>query len=364
MSRCAELTEMRRDLPESLGSVPACLSRWTLRKADRAYRAFFDRLKKHDGRAGSPRFKGKGRWRSFGFTEWKGIELDGRRLRFQGVPGGIRVHMHRLLPEQFDPRSCTVGEDAKGWWVAIQCRVDLPLPRDGGEAVGIDLGILKLATLSTGEAIPNPRIARRREREMRRRQRALARCRLGSRRRRKVRAALARAQWRAANARRTHAHQVSAGLARRFALIAVEDLAVGNMTASARGTAEHPGTNVRQKAGLNRALLDVAPARLMDLLSYKAARAGGRLVKVDPRGTSRECSRCGADVPKDLSIRVHDCARCGLVLDRDLNAARNVLARALASGARVVAARGRQVSGAGTRSGTRLTPADAAGPST
>jgi putative transposase len=110
----------------------------------------------------------------------------------------------------------------------------------------------------------------------------------------------------------------------------VEKLNVRNMTRSAKGTAEEPGINVRQKAGLNRSMLDASSARLVDFISYKAERAGGELVKVDARNTSQDCSACGARVPKELKQRVHRCA-CGAVLQRDHNAATNVLERALSA---------------------------------
>lgn len=88
------------------------------------------------------------------------------------------------------------------------------------------------------------------------------------------------------------------------------------MTRSARGSAAEPGKNVRQKAGLNRAMLDASPARLIELLTYKAARAGGTVMKVDPRHTSQDCSFCGVRVEKSLSERRHRC-ECGVNLHRD-----------------------------------------------
>jgi putative transposase len=73
---------------------------------------------------------------------------------------------------------------------------------------------------------------------------------------------------------------------------------------------------------------DASWAKFISMLRYKAERAGARLIEVDPRNTSQECSGCGTEVPKDLADRRHDCPRCGLSIDRDLNAARNVLSRA------------------------------------
>lgn len=102
------------------------------------------------------------------------------------------------------------------------------------------------------------------------------------------------------------------------------------MSASARGTITQPGRRVRQKAGLNRSILDAAWSELLELLDYKLAARGGGLVRVDSRGTSQECSGCGARVPKALSERRHECPHCGLSLHRDHNAAINIHHRAWA----------------------------------
>jgi putative transposase len=212
-------------------------------------------------------------------------------------------------------------------------QVDVPVAESHANpetVVGLDVGVEHLVTTSDGLHIPNHRPRSRRERDLRIAQRALARCRRGSKRRAKVRDNLARVQRRIANARSTYLHQVSARLARDYAFIAVEKLRVKSMTGSARGNADQPGTNVRQKAGLNRALLDAAPATLISYTSYKAERAGGVMVKENAAHSSQDCSSCDERVPKPLSERTHRC-KCGLVLHRDHNAAINILNRALAA---------------------------------
>ncbi len=102
------------------------------------------------------------------------------------------------------------------------------------------------------------------------------------------------------------------------------------MSASAKGTREKAGRRVRQKAGLNRGILDAAWSELLAPLEYKLQARGGGLVRVDPSGTSQECSGCGARVPKALSQRRHQCPGCGLDLHRDHNAALNIHRRAWA----------------------------------
>jgi Transposase and inactivated derivatives len=320
------LTQIR-SFDEAYASIPVAMSRWSIARVDDAFKGFFSRVKRGD-KPGFPRFKGRSRWRSFGFSEWDGIRLKDGKLLFRGLVGGLNIRLHRQIPDGASIKSCTFTQQCRHWFVSMQ--VDVPVAEAHTfpeSAVGIDVGVEHLVTTSDGIHIPNHRPRSRRERDLRLAQRALARCRRGSKRRRKVRDRLALLQRRIANARSTYLHQVSADLARRYAFIAVEKLQVRNMTGSARGTADEPGTNVRQKAGLNRALLDAAPAMLVSFISYKAERAGGMMVKAEAAYSSQDCSSCGGRVAKPLSERMHRCS-CGTVLHRDHNAAINILNRA------------------------------------
>jgi putative transposase len=262
------------------------------------------------------------------FSEWDGIRLVGEKLRSKPFGHGVKVRLHREIPDGSSIKSCTFSKTGRHWYVALQ--VDIPAATEHqfpDTAVGLDVGVEHLVTTSDGEHIANHRPRSRRERELRIAQRALARCKRGSKRRRKVRERLARLQRRIGNARNTYLHEVSARLASRYELIAVERLKIKNMTGSARGTADEPGTNVRQKAGLNRALLDAAPAKLISYVDYKAERAGGLMEKYNAAFSSQDCSSCDERVPKALSERWHRCS-CGTVLHRDHNAALNMLKRA------------------------------------
>lgn len=331
------LTEIRADPALGYGSLPANLSRWTLKKVHLSMEAFFDRFKSKRSNAGYPRFKSKSRWSSFGFAEWAGVRLVAgpnpkiARLLFKGMPAALRISMHRPIPAGAKLCSCVFTKDGSRWTISIQVGVpDFVGPHThAGRQVGGDSGILNLMTLSDGAIVPNPRVTKEFAAEQRRRQRALSRCKRGSKRRRKQVALLSAQQRRAKNKRRTHLHQQSARLTRDYGLIVVEDLRLKNMTASARGTLAAPGSNVRQKTGLNRGLLDAGIGIFISQLTYKAESAGGRLIKVNPRGTSIDCSDCGEPVRKTLATRTHRCV-CGLVLDRDINAARNILLRARA----------------------------------
>jgi len=325
------LTEIRGDDPNGYGALPANLSRWTLAKIEQAFSGFFKRVKVNKKKAGFPRFRSISRWNSFGFVEWSGIRLDGDTLDFKGLTGGLKVHLHRDLPFGATIKSCVFTKRDRHWVVSLQIEVPevATVHRGVGNAIGLDWGVETFATLSNGDRIENPRLGTDAAAAVRIAARKLSRAKRGSRRRLKTKAHLARLQRRLVNRRRTHLHQVSAGLTKRFGYIAVEDLQIINMTASAKGTVEQPGTNVRQKAGLNREILDTSPSTLMAMLRYKAEKAGSVFVAVDAKNTSQECSGCGAKLQKDLSVRIHSCSHCNLEIHRDLNAARNILIRAV-----------------------------------
>ena len=324
------LTEIRK-FDANIGGVPYNVSKWTLKRLDDSMKAFFKRAKARHGKVGFPRFRGKTGWTTFGLHQIGGLRLVGRKLVFSsGIVGGLSLKMHRPLPEGSVVKSATFTKEARHWRVALVIEVADALAHDHPTAsCGIDVGVEALATLSDGTRIENIRPRKAADRKLRQAARALSRCKRGSKRRRKVRAALAAAQRKVRNIRSTHLHQVSAAITRQYALIAVEDLKLKNMTRSAKGTLAEPGTNVRQKAGLNRSLADSAPGRLIEMIRYKAERAGGVMIKVDPGYTSQMCNACGVIVAKPLSERKHVCP-CGTDIHRDHNAAINILQRGLA----------------------------------
>jgi putative transposase len=317
IDQCKALTQCRRELPE-MGELPPNLQRWTLKRLDDAFQGFFRRVKAHKGKAGFPRFRGAGRWEAFGFAEFSGIRFDGKRLRFAGMPGGLKLHLHRPLPDQADIRSCVFRRDGNGWHVGLQIAVAAVEKRAVASAVGVDLGLKVFAYCSDNVVIPNPRIAQRAEKELRCRQRALARCKRGSNRRRKTRAGVAKLHHKIVDTRNTWLHQQSAALVKRADLIAVEDLKVANMV-------RHPT--------LARSISDASWSRFVSMLDYKAEKAGGHLIRVDPRNTSQKCSGCGELVSKSLAVRTHACPSGGLVIDRDHNASLNILRAGIGAGA-------------------------------
>ena len=289
-------------------SVPFKALRESARRLDRAFQAFFRRVKAGD-KPGFPRFKGRDRLKSIEFSDPTSYVREGR-IRVPKL-GLVKCRNLRLV-DGTKSQSLRILHRGGKWFAQLVVDDGLPVPEKQPvqSQTGIDVGLNSLAALSTGEIIENPRHLRRAEKRLKRLSRQLSRKQKRSRNRQKARRRLSRAHERVRNCRKDFIHHVSKGLVRRFGLIAAEKLNVHGMA----------------QGRLAKSIHDASWSFLRWCLQYKAASAGVQYVEVDPRGTSQECSQCGERVPKDLSVRVHECD-CGCVLDRDVNAAINILKR-------------------------------------
>jgi putative transposase len=278
---------------------------------DKAFEAFFRRVKAGEN-PGYPRFKVRNRFAGFGYKEYgNGFKVEGRRLKLFGI-GRIAVRWHRKLEGTI--KTARVYCRAGKWFVAFACEVEKPEPLpQTGESIGIDVGLLRLATLSNGEETENPRWYRRILRKLRVIQRSIARKEMGGSNRRKVVGILQRLLVRVANTRKDFLNKFVDQLIKRFDKIVLEDLRVAAM---ARGR-------------FAMSILDAGWSYLVSRLTHKAESAGREVVQVDPAHTSKTCSGCGALFEHlSLSDRWVSCA-CGVSLDRDHNAAINILQRGL-----------------------------------
>jgi putative transposase len=305
----ASLPEVKALRPE-FGAVYSQLLQDCLARLDRAYRAFFRRVKAGEA-PGYPRFKGRGRYRTFTFKQPGNgsakLAAGGKRVKLAGI-GLVKLKLHRPLEGRIKQASVTLAGDGH-FYVAFACEDVPPEPlAPTGASVGIDVGITTFAALSDGTMVDNPRPFERAQAKLRRAQRSLARRTRGSARRREQAARVAGLHDRVRRTRLDFHHQVARQLVERFDAIAVEDLRV-------RGLA---------RSKLAKQVHDAAWAQFLTILASKAECAGRELVRVDPRGTSQVCSDCGADVRKGLHVRVHRCPHCGCEADRDVNAARNI----------------------------------------
>lgn len=298
----------------------------TLRRLDKAMAAFYRRCKAGQ-KTGYPRFKALDRWDS---VEWPSDgdgcrwKPDMGRVYLQGV-GHVKVHAHR--PVQGRVKTISAKREGRRWYVVLSCD-DVParpIPATGRE-VGLDVGVARFATTSDGEVIASPRYTRKSADEMAAAQQSLSRKQRGSANRKRARAKVAEVHRRVRNRRADFHHKTARALVRECDVIALEDLCITNMTRSASGTLEEPGTNVAAKSGLNRSILDAGWGQFMSILAGKAEDAGRRIVLVNPRNTSITCHQCGARCTRPRQDTVI-CPAHG-AMDADVNGARNICARA------------------------------------
>lgn len=283
----------------------------TLRRLDKVFQAFFRRVKAGE-KPGYPRYKGKRCFKSVCYVYNDGIRLKEGRLYIQNV-GLVRLFQHRAIPDDARIKMVILKRDNLGNWYA-SFQIELPDPRLTpiiGPAVGIDMGLLSFATLSTGEHIDNPRWFRASEEKLAVLQRRRARCKRGSCQYRELTRQIRHLHERIANQRHDFHHKISTELVSRFGFIAIEDLNIGGLC----------------RSHVSKSMGDAGWGYFLAMLSYKAVNAGKMVVKVNPNHTSQACSGCGCIVQKSLSDRLHICPHCGIVLDRDHNAALNILAR-------------------------------------
>lgn len=306
-----QLPEIKRIRPE-LSTIHAQVLQDVLRRLDKAFVAFFRRVKKGE-KPGFPRFRSRSRYDSFTFSQ-SGFAIKAGKLRLSKI-GRVKIKLHRPLKGKI--KTLTITRISTGKWFAcfaVECEPE-PLPQVS-DAVGIDCGLERFATLSNSEHIANPRFFRQDEKRLAKAQKRLSAATKGSRERMKRRTVVAHVHERIANRRRDFAHKESRKLVNRFAIIVFEDLNI-------RGMLKNPC--------LAKSIADAAWNRLVQFTSYKAENAGRCVVQVNPRNTSQMCSGCGEIVKKHLSVRMHACSLCGLALHRDHNAAINILALGLQS---------------------------------
>ena len=268
------------------------------------------------GRAKYPTFRKKGVDDRFTLTNDQ-FRVAGRRLH---IPHLGWVRMREDLRFSGKLMSATISRTADRWFVSLAVETDAAprRPKEHRGTVGGDLGVLALATLSTGERISGPKAHRHQLGRLRRLSRSLSRKRKGSKNRAKARAKLARLHARIANIRLDSLHQLTSDLTRRFDVLGIEDLNVRGMV---------------RNHHRSRSLTDMGFHAFRRQLAYKAERRGATVVVADRFfPSSKLCSACGVlqdNLP--LAVRIWTCPACNTTHDRDLNAAINLARYAVSS---------------------------------
>ncbi len=282
---------------------------------------------KFTSRFGSPWFKKRGEGDTVRFPQDCVYDAAAGTLRLPKL-GAVRLRHSRVAEGKL--KNVTLRMEGSRWVASLQTEreVEVGLPASTS-SVGLDFGAATTIMPSHGAPIELPQRLAKYERRVKRLQKAVSRKKKGSVNRKKAVARLGACHARVAHIRSDTLHQGTTHLARSNALIAIENLAVKSMTASAAGTLAAPGKNVAAKSGLNRVILRNGWGMDRQMLEYKTAWRGGMLVAVPPAYTSQTCSACGhVDKNNRLSQARFQCLACGHAENADRNAAKNILAKA------------------------------------
>lgn len=332
----AQLKGIRAFDPEGQGRWSFSSQQATLRRLDKAFAAFFRRIKAGD-KPGYPRFRGVGRFDTVDFPkDGDGCRWDSApngpvtRVRLQGV-GHVKVNQHR--PVVGKVKTVSVKREGKRWYVVLTAEQAQPEPLPAtGSVAGIDMGIANFLADSNGEFVPNPRHGRKAAAKLAAAQQALSRCKRGSKRRRKAVETVARLHRKVRRQRLDHAHKTALGLVQQHDFIAHEDLKIRNMSRAPapKPDPDKPGSHLPNgastKTGLNRSIADAGWGVFLAILNAKAESAGREVMAVDPRNTSRRCPECGhtAKENRPTQEKFH-CQACGHQAHADTVGALNVL---------------------------------------
>ncbi|MEO8838169.1 MAG: transposase [Herbaspirillum sp.] len=305
-----------------LKETPSQALQHALKDLEKAYKNFFAK------RADFPRFKRKGSGDSFRYPEPKQIKLDQANGRIH-LPklGWLRYRNSRDVLGEV--RNVTVSQSGGKWFVSIQTQrdIELPLPQST-TAIGIDVGIARFATMSDTSFLVPLNSFKKHQQRVAKYQRRMSRKVKFSNNWKKAKAKVQKIHTRIANARRDFLHKATTTISQNHALVCIENLQVRNMSKSSKGTSEQPGKMVKQKSGLNRAILDQGWGEFRRQLDYKMVWNGGMLLAVPPHNTSRTCPCCG-HISKDnrLTQAKFLCVDCGYENNADVVGAINVLER-------------------------------------
>lgn len=275
-------------------------------------------------RSDFPKFKRKGEKDSFRFPQGYKLEQQNNRIYLPKI-GWVRYHNSRAISGCFALKNVTVSQKCGKWYVSIQTEFETETPKPNGGEIGIDMGIVRFATLSNGEYFEPINAFKNLKGKLAKLQKQLKHKTKFSKNWQKLKAKIAKLHHKISNIRKNYLHQISS---KNHAIVYVEDLKIENMSKSAKGNIEQHGhrKNVKQKSGLNRAILDQAWGEFRRQLDYKLLWNGGFLFAVPPQNTSRTCPNCGHMAKDNRKTQAEfKCVQCEYENNADVVGAINVL---------------------------------------
>ena len=275
-----------------------------------------------------PRFKKKSdgydsiRIVQFGRYCW----VKGNQVKLPNDIGVVKFRKSQNIVGEI--KNVTISKHVGKWYVSFGAENTVEAPvHPSKSALGIDLGVKKLITTSSGQVFDPINSFKANQVKLARLQRKLRKKNKFSQNWKKLNLKINTLHHHIANIRHDYLHKVTTTLSKNHAMIVVEDLKVANMSKSAKGSIEKKGKNVKAKSGLNKSILDQGWSMLVNMLVYKQQWRGGLLVKVDPKYTSQTCSSCGHVAKENRLTQANfSCVECSFGENADINASRNILA--------------------------------------
>lgn len=302
-----------------LKDAPSQTLQQSLKNLEASFRNFFAR------RANFPKFKKKGINDSFRFPQGFKVEQHHNQI-FLPKLGWIRYRNSREILGTV--KNITVFQKCGKWYASIQIEREVAQTvHPSTSMVGVDVGIARFATLSTGQVFEAANSFKQKQARLARYQCALSRKVKFSANWKKQKDKISKLHNTIANIRKDYLHKTTTTLSQNHAMIVIEDLQISNMSKSAKGTIETKGRNIKAKSGLNRSILDQGWFEFRRQLEYKLTWASGQLLVVNPRNTSCTCPCCGHIARENrLTQAKFECVECGCSEHADLVGAINILA--------------------------------------
>jgi putative transposase len=303
-----------------LKDSPSQALQQSLKDLDRAYQNFFAK------RAAFPSFKKKGMGESFRFPQGFEIDQINSRIKLPKL-GWVRYRNSRAMVGE--AKYITLSQSGGKWFASIQTEQEIEQQTpEATSAVGIDMGITRIATMSDGSFCAPLSSFRKHEQRLKKYQRRMSRKVKFSKNWNKAKRRVQKTHTDIANARRDYLHKLTTSISKNHAMVAIEDLQIKNMSKSCKGDAEKHGKNVAAKSGLNKSILDQGWGEFRRQLEYKFEWTGGIVVAVPPQYTSQTCPDCGHIAKENRKTQAKfRCVCCGYENNADVVGAINILAR-------------------------------------
>ena len=269
--------------------------------------------KKRGKKVGKLRFKGKQWFKTMNFNQ-SGYKLDGNRLYISKI-GKIKINRHREINGNI--KHIFIKQQSGKWYAILVTDENTNLQK-GKAVIGIDLGIINYLVDSNGNKVKNPKFREKGKMCLKRGHQDISRKKKGSNNREKAKKKLEKKYIKITNQRNDFLHKLSTNMIKNNKLIAIEDLNIQKMS--------------QQKHYNARNIMDASWGKFIQMLEYKAESAGVRVIKINPKDTTKTCSKCSNIQDMPLYNRVYNCKHCNLMMDRDYNSAKNILHKALSQG--------------------------------